>query len=463
MVKLDNWETKASRAAERRTATKQRKQERERKRSNKLQAQNLLALLDHYGEKILAQSSSLIDIHIWTDSIPTDSLLDQEQKVSDASRSNPFVTPPSTPSTPADHGKRKPKSGTEPSSSGKKNGRPRGLSDASEYSDYGEGESPSLCCSHFFSGTCSGLERKSRKKGRGNQQSCAYGIHLGGDNLSFYQALLLANEETDDKKGDVLREGISASRDAVEKSHSDLSTMSSQMDMLYHLSVVARGDSDKSLAEAVSCKLSSKDCSIASIVYLVMDRVIIYDRYRDGIVVSANDEEILLRNCLGEGLKRRSVSIGDYPDKSEVCDPNILAHHQHLVRNLPSQVLEYLVLFLPDTAVAMLPLVCKSWNKEIGRSSPDLWKKLLKRRCWPESSYNPPLPDSIRNNEESERDVYRNIFMSHYVATRDLSALVLGLEILELGTRSKATSSAMSVNKDLALLHIIIIFIKGQW
>ena len=77
MVKLDNWETKASRAAERRSATKQRKQKREKRRSNKQRALQLLSLLDYYGEKLLAQKSSSVEVHLWTDSMPIDFSLDE--------------------------------------------------------------------------------------------------------------------------------------------------------------------------------------------------------------------------------------------------------------------------------------------------------------------------------------------------------------------------------------------------
>lgn len=411
MVKLDNWETKASRAAERRSATKQRKQKREKRRSNKQRALQLLSLLDYYGEKLLAQKSSSVEVHLWTDSMPIGFSLDDLEDT---------------------------------------NGRPRGYSDASEKSEYSEGDRLSMCCSHFFSGKCSGFEGKSRKKGKGKGR-CVHGLHLTDSHQSLYHALLVANENCkDERKVDVSRSGLQLSRDAVEKSHDGLSPKNKQIDMLYPLSYVTSATSNISLANGISFKLASTNCPIASIVYVVMDGLIVYDRNRDGIVVSTDEEEILLRNCPGEGLKRRSVSIGDDPNNKGTCDPSILIHHQNLVQHLPSQVLEYLILFLPDSAAAMLPLVCKSWNKEIGRSSPDLWKKLLKRRCWPETLRQTDVVERIQA-DFTERDFYRKMFVSHYSAARDIDALSLGLKITGMIGGNKSIN--VPLMRDIAFLH----------
>eukprot|EP00566_Odontella_aurita_P033285 CAMPEP_0113569352 /NCGR_PEP_ID=MMETSP0015_2-20120614/24369_1 /TAXON_ID=2838 /ORGANISM="Odontella" /LENGTH=50 /DNA_ID=CAMNT_0000472019 /DNA_START=551 /DNA_END=700 /DNA_ORIENTATION=- /assembly_acc=CAM_ASM_000160 len=49
MVKLDNWQTKAERAAERRRETKARKARRDRTRRNKALAQGALGMIDEHG------------------------------------------------------------------------------------------------------------------------------------------------------------------------------------------------------------------------------------------------------------------------------------------------------------------------------------------------------------------------------------------------------------------------------
>ena len=77
MVKLDNWQTKAEKAAERRTISKLKKEQRDRTRINKSLAQQLLTFLDEHNDQILLRSSLLLSpssvpkLHVWTDSIPS--------------------------------------------------------------------------------------------------------------------------------------------------------------------------------------------------------------------------------------------------------------------------------------------------------------------------------------------------------------------------------------------------------
>jgi hypothetical protein len=228
--------------------------------------------------------------------------------------------------------------------------------------------------------------------------------------------------------------------------------ISGQIHTLYHLSLTVGKSSEDSgprLSDSVTKVLSEQDCPLASMVYLVVDGVLIFDRYRDGVVIS-DEEQTLTGDYEVKGSKRRSILICDRSehtiDRDESVDESILIHHQNLVQNLPGQVLEYIVLFLPDDVVAKLPLVCQTWYNEIGRSSPELWKELLYRRAWPENVYNQSL--MISNNA---RDMYRNIFVSHYTLVRDLTSVVLGLEALESGFRSNTVS--LCPNKDLAMLH----------
>jgi hypothetical protein len=78
MVKLDNWETKAEKAAERRTVSKQKKQQRDRTRMNKAMAQQLLSFLDEHNGRILLSCSNngstngpSLKVHVWTDMTPS--------------------------------------------------------------------------------------------------------------------------------------------------------------------------------------------------------------------------------------------------------------------------------------------------------------------------------------------------------------------------------------------------------
>eukprot|EP00980_Cylindrotheca_fusiformis_P004189 scaffold912_cov119-Cylindrotheca_fusiformis.AAC.5 len=477
MVKVnESWETRAFEAAERRRATKQRKEEKNKKRSQKQHAQHLLALLDQFGDQLLmaTNGNSSLEIHLWTDFMPSDYFEDVDQLADSAwtpprkghARSSSFVTPPSTPQVVKNN--RRPRSNSTASppctpqsgnrtyrksefSNGKRNGnRPRSSSSVSDRSEEDTGLMV-LCSGHFFCGSCSGTERKLKKKGR---NGCIHGIHMGEGkkHLSLHQSLLNWSEA----KSTAAVEALEASKQAAEANReNDPFADVDQIDALYHIPVLL-GENAKRLSECVTSTLVKNDCPIASIVYLVMDGMLIFDRYRDGVVLSANDEETLLGEYKGSGIKRRAVSIGEANEAvvGGSTDPSILEYHNHLVQHLPSQVLEYIVLFLSDSMVASMALVCKSWSSEIGKSSPDLWKKLLYRRNWPEIDqcrHSQCFPDNGECGLSTERDDYRNMFISHYTAVRNLNAVVVGLESLESGAQG---SVPILSHRDLAMLQI---------
>ena len=58
--------------------------------------------------------------------------------------------------------------------------------------------------------------------------------------------------------------------------------------------------------------------------------------------------------------------------------------------------------------------VCKSWRDEIGTQSPQLWKMLLNRHNWPFASL---------ETDYDDLDAYRETFISHYIAVRDIRAI----------------------------------------
>uniref|UniRef100_A0A6U6IVM9 F-box domain-containing protein n=1 Tax=Odontella aurita TaxID=265563 RepID=A0A6U6IVM9_9STRA len=128
-----------------------------------------------------------------------------------------------------------------------------------------------------------------------------------------------------------------------------------------------------------------------------------------------------------------------------------------LASRLPAHILEWIVTYLPDdSVVATLPRVCGGWHGEIGKTSPDLWRTLLRRRGWSEP---PPLdydddeeegsfPDqaAVGGGVESERDRYRSAFVGHYSGLRDLASLRSGLRSLprDDGAGKRASASPPS-------------------
>ena len=227
------------------------------------------------------------------------------------------------------------------------------------------------------------------------------------------------------------------------------------MDMMCHhgLSVPCHNNESNGigqhLADALSSALSQNNWPISSITYVVMKDMLVFDRYRNGMVLSDTEQELLLCG----GSKRRSISMGDHGDRRSrsgsmqedsehfngnneddsnhdtggglVALENMYSLHQHLVNHLPAQVLEFILSFLPVGATAILPQVCRAWNHEIGRSSPNLWRNLLKRYKW-----SCAVKDLASAPVEQTAAMYRDIFVSHYKARRDLQAIKLGMDQL---------------------------------
>jgi hypothetical protein len=127
------------------------------------------------------------------------------------------------------------------------------------------------------------------------------------------------------------------------------------MDMVYYLSVNANntaansGDEVANTSDLLSKKLSDESCSIAGVVYLAFNNYLLFDRYRGGIVMSNSELQSLMQ---GDKRRFRSTSF-----ISEDENDNKDAQEEHAATLLPSHVLEYILRFLPDAAVASMSRV----------------------------------------------------------------------------------------------------------
>ena len=473
MVKLDNWQTKAEKVVERRIASKQRRQQRDKTRSNKALSQKLFAWIDQNSKRLISQNenNSPLDIHVWTDSEPSSynavvEIIDEEatpEKKKGKPRSNSEIALPQSPTsgkkgrsrsnseiiliqTPTSGGftggkKGRARSNSESGSSGRKKGRPRSLSNASDCQE--EGEVPVLCCNNFF-GSCLNGGKDGRKKGL--YDCCPCGEHTQENNRTIFTVLLGGKPSSNKKEAAITLD--SSKEAAIANFANDSSLENSSMEKVYHVQVKMTNAESSRVSDTIITTLSQNNCSNGSIVYLVLNGVLVFDRYRDGIVMSDHDESVLLFGDAGS--KRRSVSIGEYGDNAgeggEGDNNDIVLYHQRLVRYIPHQILEYIITFLPDNAVAKLPLVCKSWNSEIGRSSPDLWRHLIDRRGWPKVHGGCSVAVS-----SNETNACKEAFMSHYLAVRKLNAVLSGLYKLGVGDRCNTT--LQSSKADTAILQ----------
>ena len=563
-MKLDNWQTKAEKAAERRVRSKQLKNQKQQTRHHKALAQQFVAFLQEHNDAII-RSSPEITIDIWTDTKKTQlsycddtpaGLDDGSQhgpseantrndKMKGRPRSNSHsVAHQESPQTPSRQ-KGRPRSNSDaitytssPSNtksygSGKKKGRPRSASNASDtttcstpWNDTSGSTdttkiAPPLCLGYFF-GSCSatlvadGGMYSRRKHGPVPKKyhhapQCANGWHWlssANENNGTYTngsptktkatpntlASILIGKGQNNSNGKTSQDRLQANQTSLKASFESaalhfgttddgMATLHSQpcgMDMLCHHSLsVACHDEKERLADALSVALSQNDFPIGSIAYVVMQGMLVFDRYRDGVVLTKNEQELLLFG----GSKRRSVSIGENGEcrgrsgslqqeserstnssRTEVnnVDPEDIMvtdnhnMHQRLVQYLPGQLLEFVLSFLPVSATALLPQVCKAWNHEIGRSSPDLWRHLLERYQWPCVVVDDGTTTPSASSVEETTTAYRDNFVSLYEAKRDLLAVKLGLEqLLGRASTNPCASLSSASSKDVAAFDFI--------
>jgi hypothetical protein len=478
MVKLDNWETKAEKSAERRIAAKERKQQRDQNRYYKLLSQKLLAFLDSIHA---SREADTLEIHLWTDSKPeerTNSHMGEDgesdaSKLESSSLSSSFSPPTSIPSLPAQNGTRARSNSLTVGGNAGNQALPPSPKSTSCYDH--------LCSEFFFHGSCPhgklhrGTIRRAKKasnKGAVCFESqplyhgCFYGRHpsfqsdthdltrgekikhLDGEDgylvsdlasafeRTLYDVLLSGQEQRKRSRITYLEEALHSSKNAAERAYNmimrlletDNAPGRPTVHAMYHLlHQDIRNDNHHKLSDGIVSHLHEKYCSIGSIVYVAIEGILVFDRYRDGFVFS-KDEEARLRFGI-QGSRRRSISIGQDPCSLEPLPCQNLAaipvevkyYHQQLVTFLPAPVLEYILIFLGDDAAGKLPLVCKRWHSEIGKKSPDLWKTLIIRKNW-------PAPDSPNFNLTT--NLARSSFLSHFYAAKMLKTLSLGLDYI---------------------------------
>ena len=406
-----NWQRRVELNDARRQEAKQRKQRQASKKTFKQQAQELMASLDKYAAAAGFLKNKRM-IHIWTDTIPSDAppILDLYDggggggNTSGSKRSN---------------GKRR--GGRNRSASieneaaavGKKKVHPRSKEATHvDTEQNGANEAtvvPRLCRSHFFTGKCT-LCVGGGKKGSGGGNQCRFVHHK---NITTLGDIL--KHSSNGKAAIALSEAAVADSTTT----SDPSTPSdnnnlddASVDMVYYVSIRIQdldSNSDRSLSEQIGEVLTMKGCGVGSIVFFVVDDQLLYDRYRNGVLVQGDD-----------------MNPGD-PRRQSTADG------QRVVLMLPASILEHTLTFMEDNAVAAMSAVCKAWHSEIGTQSGNLWKHLLQRRNWPlpttldDGDEEMESIDDNRNQIQEALSLLKEAFLSHYVAVRDMNAIQSGI------------------------------------
>jgi hypothetical protein len=379
------WQRRVEIVETRRNEARQRKNRSDEKRAFKAMVHELLSLFERHGDVIQKRADQSWVIHVWTDSMPVP--VDAPPKsgkrrgISNAINETPPIGKHETPP------------------SGKINkAHPRRKDAVSEHQD--ELSAPRLCRSHFLNGKC---EDRKKKCGCPN-------VHYSKQYTTLADAL---NSKTPANETLAMSEVAHPLALLEDAETSDPGAM----EMIFYFSLklmtpeTSSQDEPTPLNELIVEALSNRSCSIASVTFLAINDILLFDRYRDGLVVS---ERNFLTSAIGvDNIRSRGQSIG-----GEAADDE-----EGLVF-LPGSLLEYILMFLPDSAVASTSMVCRAWNKEIGKVSAFLWRHLLERRSWPLPE---PSSEVQVNLEHAQMVLFREVFISHYTAARDIKAIGFGM------------------------------------
>jgi len=170
--------------------------------------------------------------------------------------------------------------------------------------------------------------------------------------------------------------------------------------------------------------LSGEKLPIASIVYLAIQGILVYDRHRGGMVLSPKEERFLL---YGDAIPDDDVVVDG------AIDENLEGRHRHennepamhVHEQMTHHLLDEIFSYADDGGPAVLSRVCKSWRDEVGTRSPQLWNMLLGRRDWPET-VDGASGDGVDDDDYDALEECRRrkaAFVSHYAAVRDVRAL----------------------------------------
>ena len=203
------------------------------------------------------------------------------------------------------------------------------------------------------------------------------------------------------------------------------------MDMLHHFEVNVEmpppsGTNHNSTrpllpSERISEMITKLQLYSVSITYIVIDSVLVYDRYRNGLLFNT-EQELITALLYPADRRRRGNSLeyhDDTPDATTIDHPISWNH-------IPDTILVHILTFLPDATVAPMSRVCQQWYSDI-QSNSIIWRYMLDQRHWPHPA-------------TSSNQTYRDMFCQHYTVLRDMKALRYGFEAL-LDTRNTIKSS----------------------
>lgn len=417
-----NWQHRVEKAENRKFEAKQRKNALDSTRKNKVWVKEFLDVLDRHCDR-LHHHQPIRELAIWTDTLPAASGSSEADVMIEDSAGG------------CDHVARKMRStslggGGEMERGRKAKGRVRSNSTIDSPAPAKKVHPRSckesvletaentpqlwMCRSFFFGGCCDQLAFRGGKKNGG----CRY-VHgnKSRDDSTLFRVLTKNSKRPIDVTNE-LRRAEKAEMQAAAATVSGALSVSDNvnaMEMVFFMDFYLdlKGDERKPVSDQITEMLCTKHLYLASIVYIALDGVLLFDRFREGLIYPS-DRDFLVA-VLGKDVGSRRDSVGDEGGTGSTEEASAV------IRNISGTVLEHILTFSPDSTISSASRVCKAWHREIGRNSPNLWKLMLDRRGWPR-----PMNDRSIDRREQYRDEFRR----HYTVVRDMKAIQKGLEAI---------------------------------
>ena len=426
-----NWQKRVERAETRRQNAKQQKQSRQNRSNYKQYVLNdLFPFLDKYNGSMTLQ--------IWTDTCPP-MYQDYYRDLSNShNHYNDDTAATKTTNKRNFVPKKQRKKKAHPRSNFKQS-HPKGeaLNDEMTINadDDKADSSAFLCQKHFFTNKCNDYP-----------SSCPYVHFISKTNKDQHTAKSLAQVllGKDDKKQD---SPLSFNHNNEQRKHESslVQLQKSQeiiendfMEMVYahetiKISLDNNSSDDIKPSQELGQILAQNSCPMATLVYVVRNGSLIFDRNRGGLLIE-NDRDT------SDFTQFNSTVTVNTSATNQITTLNDNENHESIL-HLPTSIWQqYILEYLPVQYTLMsLNRVCKAWNSEIISCSEDLWKRYLER-CG--------FPHSLKTNLTFEED-----FKIHYNAVRDIAALVNASSEIESIHTSFSNKKKKKNQNDLALLQ----------
>jgi len=428
-----NWERRIEKTVARRAAAKQRKNKKDNRTGNKLMVQEFFKFLEKPTIAYNNSTTNALELHVWIDTIPPDIVDESDDESEDEHRRR---------------GKKKKSGGhnNNNNNNNNNNGEPQ------QYCKNNKGKShprsraasmdkndvvtenntkennnniflPRLYQDQFYDGGGKKCIKKQNNNRKGNNTNNNTKGRHNNNNVHFDNNLHNQRSLGDilgEKKQTVLNVAHSAMLEDQKKRKHTTDEDGGDMDMLYYFNLnlfdsSKQDDNNKKKelllpSKLLSHALSNKSCANASLVYVSVNDLLLFDRFQGGLL--QQQPQVL----------HSTNNIFPLSDSSVVLSGDSIMP----ALDLPSSILEFILSFLPDEAVSVMIQVCKKWKMGIGTTSPYLWRTLLERQQWPI----PPGDGVDFVSDTTTTEVMKGAFLMHYKVIRNVRAIQLGLNSL---------------------------------